>query len=286
MIYFVTVNYYSTDLITQLLKSIQETSHIPYKVVIVNNSSDDPSIFHLKSEFIIILESQTNKGFGQACNLGLNWIYLQNPHAIVWIINPDTYLLEKARDNNILEQVSAFFDIHPEISIVGTAIYTPTGETWFTGGKFIPWQGAILATNLFSAHPEADYVSSSWVTACSMLLNLRKFPQCPQFDPAYFLYYEDFDFCRRYAQQGHLICITNQIAVVHQPSSITDRNVYQKYHHSTYSYLLTLKKYTNYLVFFFRFSRLTMHALFLVLIKPQVARGKLSGICYYLKQVM
>lgn len=286
MIYFITVNYYSTDLINKLLCSIKQNSRIPYKAVIVNNSQEDTSIYHLRTNSTLIIEAQENLGFGRACNLGLQWVYTQDTQAIAWIINPDTYLVKNAVDRNTLEKVYALFNTYPELSIVGTAIHTPTGETWFAGGRFIPYLGAILSTDLLSTHPEADYVLSDWVTACSMLLNLRKFSHCPQFDPAYFLYYEDFDFCRRYAEQGHLIGITNQIAVVHKPSSITDRNISHKYRHSTYSYLLSLKKYTNSLVFLLRFSRLTIHALFLLLIKPQTARGKLSGISLYLKRVI
>jgi N-acetylglucosaminyl-diphospho-decaprenol L-rhamnosyltransferase len=280
VIYLLTINYHSTQLIEQLINSIPSDTDIPYQIIIVNNSPEDKTIQNLKSKSLHILNAQTNLGFGKACNLGLNWIHNQNPNAIVWLINPDTYLPE-----NTLEKVPTFFTSHPEISILGTLIYTPTNEIWFAGGKFIPKIGAILTTDLLSSHPEKAYIPCDWVSGCSLLINLRHFPESPQFDPAYFLYYEDFDFCRRYAIQGYQIAITRQLAIIHQPSSITNRNIGQKFKHSTYSYLLTLERYTNKIIFFIRFLRLTLHAIILLILKPKTAFGKLAGICSYLQRL-
>ncbi len=279
MIYFLTVNYYSTSLIARLIQSLPSQYKISYQIVIVNNSPEDHNLKQLDNDNIQIVEAKTNLGFGQACNLGLNWIYQQDSEGIVWIINPDTYLL-----SNTLERVPEFFTAHPEISLLGTLIYTPNHDIWFAGGRFIPHLGAILTTDLLSSHPEKEYVPCDWISGCSLLINLCHFSSCPQFDPQYFLYYEDFDFCRRYASQGHQIAVTNCLEVVHHPSSITNRNVAAKIKHSTYSYLLTLEKYANPIAFCFRFGRLILYAFFLLLIKHQVAWGKLTGVSSYLQR--
>ncbi len=281
MIYLLTVNYYSTQLIEKLIHSIPIHLNISYQIVIVNNSPDDIAVQRLHIKSFQILEANTNLGFGKACNLGLNWIYTKNSDAIVWIINPDTYLPE-----NILEKVPVVFQAYPDVSILGTVIYTSTGDIWFAGGRFVPQLGAIVSTDLLSSDPEATYISCDWVSGCSLILNLRHFKTCPQFDPAYFLYYEDFDFCRRYAMQGHQIAITSHLAVIHQPSSITNRNIVQKYKHSTYSYLLTLERYTNKWILLMRFGRLFCNTSILLVLKPQTALGKLAGIFYYLRRVV
>jgi hypothetical protein len=85
--------------------------------------------------------------------------------------------------------------------------------------------------------------------------------------------------------QGHRIAITSHLAVIHQPSSITNRNITQKYKHSTYSYFLTLERYTNKWIFLMRFGRLFFHTFILLVLKPQTALGKLAGIFYYLRRV-
>lgn len=281
MIYLLTVNYYSRNLIQRLIHSITTPPETPHQIVIVNNSPDDHQLPQLHAKSLHILEAQANLGFSKACNLGLTWIYTQDSKAIVWIINPDTYLPE-----NTLTKITILFETYPELSILGTYIYTPTGEIWFAGGQFIPERGAILGNKPLPSTTEKTYATCDWVSGCSLLLNLQQFQACPQFDPAYFLYYEDFDFCRRYAKQGHKIAITSQLAVVHQPSAITNRNITKKIAHSTYSYLLTLERYTNKAIFFLRFVRLSLHALILLLLKPQTALGKLIGVSSYLKRVI
>lgn len=276
MIYFLTVTYYSTDLVTQLVCSIQADNNIPHRMVVVNNSPDDDSIHALKAESVVILEPGVNLGFGSACNLGLAWIYAADSQAIVWIINPDAYLLES------LAKVSPFFKTHPELSIVGTIIYTPNGEVWFAGGRFIPHTGTVLPQDLLT-HTDAVYVPCDWVSGCSLLINLGNFHDCPQFDPAYFLYYEDFDLCKRYASQGHLVGVTKQLSVIHQASAITNKNMFRKIKHSTYSYLLTLKRYTSKPILLLRLARLICYALILIPVKPKVAFGKLYGVLLYLR---
>lgn len=281
MIYLITVNFYAAELIARLLASVESSPDQPYTFIIVNNSPDDGYIHALTGETVLILEANRNLGFGAACNLGLTWVYEREPAAIAWLINPDTWLSESA-----LTQAVDFFKAHPECSIVGTLVREPNGQVWFGGGQFQPLLGAITASDRFAAQPELDYVACDWVSGCSLLLNLQRFPVCPQFDPAYFLYYEDFDLCQRYLSQGHSVGITNRIVVTHTPSSITDRSIAFKLQHSTYSYLLTLARYSPRLTFSIRLLRLILHTLALIFVKPQVASGKLSGLWMYLRRVL
>ncbi len=299
MIYLITVNYYSSELIAKLLASIQGQSQAhDYQLIIVNNSAADDCAT-LAGDRVLILDAGANLGFGGGCNLGLNWVYERDRAATVWLINPDAMLPE-----NALNHAAQFCSAHPTLSIMGTIISEPSGKIWFAGGEFVPETGKIVAsTELASpelaspelastelASPElassgfvsqkADYVETSWVTGCSLLLNLQNFDPCPQFDPAYFLYYEDFDFCRRYAQQGHSVVMTS-IHVIHQPSSIASRNPALTLQHSTFSYLLALKRHTSQQVFWYRLSRIMFHAVRLGVVQPQRAIAILKGVLHF-----
>lgn len=270
-IYFLTVNYYSTELIKKLINSIELTPHLFQKIIIINNSKYDYSIHQLQNHTTIIINSETNLGYGGACNLGLNWIYHQNHQAIIWLINPDAYLLPDS-----LEKAHNFLAKYPEFSILGTIVYEPTGKVWFGGGKFIPETGKILAHQFITETSNTD-----WVTGCSMLISLKNFQQCPQFDEDYFLYYEDFDFSIRYAKQGYKITVTEQIAVVHHPSSITNKNSDLKLRYSIYSYLLSLEKHTKRSVLIYRLIRITVAALVSLPINYKIAIIKLKAIGKY-----
>lgn len=274
--YFLTVNYYSTNLITKLIGSLSSSPDSNYQVIIINNSLDDNSINDLQSKSTIIIDAEKNLGFGGGCNLGLQWIFNQDKQGIVWIINPDAYLPE-----NTLEKAQIFFNSYQQLSILGTIIYTPEQKIWFAGGRFIPENGAILEVDLLTNN-DTDYINCDWVSGCSIIINLNRFSECPLFDHAYFLYYEDFDFCRRYANQGHLIAITKQLSVIHQPSSITNRNIFKKIRYSTYSYLFTINRYTNKSIFTMKLILQIIKAAMGLIIKPQAALGKIYGICDYM----
>jgi N-acetylglucosaminyl-diphospho-decaprenol L-rhamnosyltransferase len=276
VIYFVTVNYYSGLLLSQLVNSLPLTSDKNnYKLIIVNNSPDDKSMENFANRTTLILDSDSNVGFGSACNFAMKWIYSQDKNAIIWLINPDAYFVDSS-----YSQVQSFLNNHPQISILGTIIRTPLNEIWFAGGRFSQLTGTVSNVNLLT-NSNVDYVDCDWVSGCSLIINLRNFTECPLFDTNYFLYYEDFDFCQRYAIDGHKIAVTKKINVVHQPSSITNKHIQQKIKHSTYSYLLTLERYTNILVFLIRFIKLILFASILIFIKPKIALGKFHAIFLY-----
>jgi len=276
-IVLLTVNYNAADWVAQLWESAR--SHdAATTLLIVNNSPEDTAVHKLAAPRVVILEAGENLGFGAACNLGLRWIDEQSRGAIVWLINPDAQLTPGA-----IQAAQEVFIAHPQAAIVGTIVQEPNGQLWFGGGRFHASTGAIVATDLF-ATSEADYLPCDWVTGCSLLLNLAQFAACPQFDPAYFLYYEDFDFCRRYAQMGHTIAITRTIQVIHAPSSIADRDPAFKFQCSTASYLLTLERYTSGLTLLLRLVRLGLHSLILLPFRPQTAIGKWRGIAQYLRR--
>lgn len=273
------INYFSVEKINELLLSFKNQRGKFDLILIVNNSEEECNIFNYQSLKIHIINSNKNLGFGKACNLGLNWIYQQDSSAIVWLINPDTKFLSAN-----LEQLRSFVQTYSNISILGTTIYSPDNKIWFGGGYWQASLGRIYTNNSLKNYAKQDYINCDWISGCSLIINLTKFKQCPEFDSNYFLYYEDFDFCRRYAELGHEIAITDKFRVLHYPSSITNRNIYRKEKHSTYSYLLTLQKYTNFLVFSLLLLKLFTNTIFCLLFKPNLGKGKLAGIVNYYRR--
>ena len=279
VLYFIIVNYNSSDLVSRLLNSLKDNSS-DYQVVIVNNSAEDRAIARLKSDRTVIIEAKENLGFGRACNLGLNWIYERDSKAIVWLINPDAYFDVK-KDKTIVSSAIAFFQNYPQISILGTTVYNSEGKLTDAGGTFIPGTAALGIVTSIPENNSASYFKTDWVSGCSLLINLANFPQCPNFDPRYFLYYEDLDFCLRYGQQGHQIAVTDLLRVIHDTSSITNRNLYRKYRHITHSYLVHIEKHGSLQTFILTNIRMMLNTLRLIIIKPQQGAGKLVGFYSY-----
>ncbi|MEM8720328.1 MAG: glycosyltransferase [Cyanobacteria bacterium P01_G01_bin.39] len=282
-LHFVIVNYNSSNLISRLLGILSSQINQEYNVLIVNNSPEDRELLRLKNDTINIIQAEKNIGFGQACNLGLNWIYQHNNQAIIWLINPDTYFNSDTIDHKIspIDSAIAFFKRHPQISILGTTVYNSQGELTDAGGTFDFDTAALSVVTSLPENIKGDYLKTDWVSGCSLLINLANFPQCPNFDPRYFLYYEDLDFCLRYGQQGHQIAVTHLIKVMHETSSITNRNLKWKYQHITHSYLIHIEKYGSLPIFIMTNIRMSLNTLRLILFKPQQGMGKLIGMISY-----
>ena len=275
-LYFLTVNYNSSSLLARLLESLSEQNNDKYQVVVVNNSPEDRELSKLDSQHITIIEANCNLGFGKACNIGLNWINNQNNQAIVWLINPDAYFKQ-----DVVKIILPFFKKHSEISILGTIVINSAGEITSAGGTFISGSAAISIINTLPNHLSQDYIKTDWVSGCSLLINCQNFSQCPQFCDRYFLYYEDLDFCLRYGRQGHQIAVTHLIKVIHDTSSITNRDTFQKYKHITHSYLIHIEKHGNYSTFAIANIRMLLNTLRLLVIRPRQSLGKLTGFYNY-----
>ena len=201
---------------------------------------------------------------------------------IAWLINPDTYFNLDAKGIEVhpVNLAIAFFQKHSQISLLGTTVYDSEDKLTSAGGTFTSGTAAL---ETIDSLPEdsADYWYTDWTSGCSLLIKLSKFTTCPKFDPRYFMYYEDLDFCLRYGQQGHKIAVTPLIKVFHDTSTISDRNLYAKYQYVTRSYLIHIEKHGSRNTFMLTNLRMMVNTLRLIVLKPQQGWGKLIGIYQY-----
>jgi len=270
VLHFLTVNYRAAALVAELLASLSAQEIANWQLLIVNNSPEDGAIRQLAGPQVTVLEAGENLGFGRGCNLGLRWLWERQPGATVWLINPDATL-----PPGMLGQALAFLSAYPKLPILGTQVREPSGALWSGAGCFDRQRGAIAAATV--ANSTAPYQLCDWVSGCSLLLNFACFTACPQFDPAFFLYYEDFDFCQRYAAQGYAIACTARLSVIHRPSSIANRQPSWKLRHSTFGYLLALQRYASPTAYRWRSVRLVLYGIVLLGLRPAAGWGKLRG---------
>ena len=237
MIYFVAVNYYSRDWIRTLIASITAGITDPYHILVVDNSPEETALQSLVTDRTTILESGSNLGFGQACNLGIDYAWQHHPQSLVWLINPDA-VIHPGADT----YVQSCFREDPALAILGTQTLTADGAIWFSHGTFNPWTGSVKHHHQpFQAASQKLTRPCQWVTGCSLVLNLGAFRDCPEFSDRYFLYCEDTDLCLRYGRQGYGVAVTQHPLVTHQVSALIGRYPGLMYQHYTYGRLTLLR---------------------------------------------
>jgi N-acetylglucosaminyl-diphospho-decaprenol L-rhamnosyltransferase len=284
MIHFITVNYFSSQLIKVLSQSIENQKGLThYQHWVVNNSIDDDEIksFCRLNSHLNLIESVSNLGFGGGCNLALERIYSADPHALVWLINPDVILAPQA-----VSSVKQCFQEDPSIAILGTAIVQKDGKVWFNKGQFNQRFGRFTHYSLSVPKNNKMTAKSRWVSGCSLIFNFRQFDHCPYFDTQFFLYYEDIDICEHYYQKGYNIRVTHDYLVIHDVSSVVGVNSSNKFKNTTFSRLYFLSKHRYRLALFINLIAVLILILSHSLFNPDRASGRIQGLGLFLRRCL
>jgi N-acetylglucosaminyl-diphospho-decaprenol L-rhamnosyltransferase len=212
------VNYNAGDHLARCLASLAPAlTDWTWQAIVVDNASPDGSAKHALThgDRVRLVRSETNIGFGAGVNLGA----AQTRDPLILLLNPDAEL-----EAGTVTALAAELDRHQECAIIGPGILNDDGSvqgsargdpTLLTGlfgrttGLTRLFPGSRLARrNIVSADlvPASDRsLEVDWVSGACMLLRRDAFDDAGGFDPAYFLYWEDADLCRRLRLRGRTI---------------------------------------------------------------------------------
>jgi hypothetical protein len=231
---FIIVNFKSADLLPLWFASLSKTSLLSneYEIIIVNNDiSETEKLDTLNQQHNFkLIHTQSNLGFGTACNLGIQ-------HAsgkILGFINPDTQFL-----SGDLHDVYGQFKNNPSLGIIGLKLITEQGLTqeWSAGTQVTLWD--IIRNNLDFPKSKAFWESQKpigvdWVSGASLFIPQSLFHKIKGFDEDFFLYFEDIDLCERVQAKGKSILYFPNISLSHLSgqSSVSHKQQKQDYYTS------------------------------------------------------
>jgi N-acetylglucosaminyl-diphospho-decaprenol L-rhamnosyltransferase len=209
------VTYNSKEYIHDALSALREPNNSgDLECVVVDNaSSDETAAFVAKMHpWVNLVENKRNIGFGRGCNLGFKQV--QTPYVLIH--NPDAVLEFKA-----LKKLVEFMDFHPEVGIVAPAIIEGKERLQAAGLVTTPTTllKSVVGSRLAKSKqrtiiPGGAPFQTSWVCGAMMLIRADLYRCLEGFDPRFFLYFEETDFCRRALRQGSRIWAVGE-AVAH-----------------------------------------------------------------------
>lgn len=191
-------------------------------VVVVDNGSTDGSVDMVRRDFpeVKVRVNGSNPGYGAASNDAI----AATGAEYVLLLNTDTLLRQDA-----LRQLETHLDANPRAAIVGPRLHNPDGTLQRSAHGFpspltlrplirhIPgWRERSLLT---WSH-EHDRVVS-WVKGAALAIRTAAFNQVGGFDPAFFMYFEETDLCRRLGDKGWEIHFTPATTVIHKGGTST-----------------------------------------------------------------
>jgi GT2 family glycosyltransferase len=177
------------------LRSLIKLTYPRTKTLLIDNGSPDSSGSALAQEFSTVdyLALPENLGYAGGFNAGIKYC-TQRGAQWIWLLNNDTVVEPESLSLLISQALK-----HPEVAILSAAVHysdksvvTGPGEIDFTRAK----------TYLRPLKNKNDAVSAEWLSGSNMLLRSSALLSEDAFDPAYFLYFEDTEFCVRMRNSG------------------------------------------------------------------------------------
>jgi GT2 family glycosyltransferase len=199
----VIVNYHHWDdtarLVRQLRASIGLRRGRVEVVIVDNHSPAHPIVPRLRRlEGVSLRRWGSNRGFARAVNEGCRlargqWLLLLNPDMTL----PANFLDE------VLDRVEHLAAADLTAGVVGLGLRDPDGARQLSTGRFPTLAGTLLRLALprrrrkYTAPAGDGPCPVGWVTGCCMVVRRDCWDDLGGLDPAFFLYYEDVDLCRR-----------------------------------------------------------------------------------------
>ena len=208
------VTYNSARCIKQCLASVFAQTAVTLEGIVVDNASADDTVAATKSFNVQLFANRENIGFGRGNNQG----YAASRGRYVYLLNPDARFVE----NGALEKLCRAMDANPRWGMAGTSLGSPDGHSEEPPATEYPGQ----------RHVHRDFSSLpgkiAWIGGASMIIRRELYQKLNGFDPAFFLYSEETDFCLRMRETGFEIGHVPEVAVEHIGGASEDpRDPYQ-----------------------------------------------------------
>ena len=198
------------------VQSVLRSDYPAFRVIVVDNGSTDENqaLLDVSDERVTLICTQANLGFAGGCNAGIRYA-LEHQSDYVLLINNDTTIAP-----DMLAHLVEPFKHHSDLGVVGPLIYYASEPTkvWFSGERF--WRKLYvvrLGLRLKDSYTELEEVD--FVSGCGMLVPRQVWETVGLLDPAYFMYYEDLDFCVRVKQHGFWLACAPQAHMWHAVSA-------------------------------------------------------------------
>lgn len=203
------------------LESIRADGYAPLRVVVVDNGSAQPAGPRLGEGDppIALVRSPVNLGFAGGANLGIAHALTGRTDYLL-LLNNDMRI-----DRGCIAALVALAEAHPACGIVGPKILYADAPTriWFAGAR--RGRLSLSAGGWGRRAPDGPRFQRvrqvGYLCAGAMLVRPALLHQVGMFDPGYFMYYEDCEFCLRAAAAGYTLWYTPAARVWHTVAAST-----------------------------------------------------------------
>ncbi len=206
------VNYKTSDLVFDVIESIESKSvGFTYEIIVVDNSNDISEfdkLLPLKEKSVRLIDAKANLGFGKANNIGANIA----EGKYLYFLNTDTLLI-----NNAIFELKKFLDENDNVGIAGSNLYTTDMQPNFSFDRYeknlkSEKKGNSIKTSIKRRalnkrdgfnYSNAPMKLGGCVVGASLMIRKELFSELGGFDKDIFMYAEESLLCYRLINELH-----------------------------------------------------------------------------------
>jgi N-acetylglucosaminyl-diphospho-decaprenol L-rhamnosyltransferase len=203
-------------------------------IVVVDTASREQLLRGQLSDRIIVVELDSNVGYGRAVNVGIP--KLEECDYFV-VSNPDVEF-----DSPAVSLLIQSLEEHPDVALIGPELLNKKKSDRFENGRRFPvagfMVGHLILTKFWRNNPFSQrYFMSDvdrtifwhpeWISGAFFVIRSSVWDQVGGFDERYFMYMEDVDLARRLRSLGWKVAINPTAAVVHIGGVSTSHHPYR-----------------------------------------------------------
>ena len=220
----IVVSFNTREVLRRCLQSVQDDGDgLSAEIIVVDNASTDGSSEMIALDFprARLIRSEINLGFGEGNNVALR---LARGRYFL-LLNSDAFFVKGA-----LPLAIRHMDENPSVGLGGCRLIGLDGESQPSARCFHSVMGdLVVLSGLAARFPKSKFfgrfdrtwadackpASVDWVPGAFTILRPSAIQRVGYFDPAFFLYYEEVDLCRRMKDAGIPVWYWPDIVVIH-----------------------------------------------------------------------
>jgi len=218
------VNWNTRDLLCHCLQSIIDTiRRARFEIWVINNGSTDGSVEMIEQEFpqVQLVCNDANMGFAKANNIGIQ----RSRGRYVCLINSDVQLLD-----GCLDRLFEYMELNPNIALAGPRILNSDRSLQISCYAFPTVFNTLCHSfGLDRLFPRSNRLGGLYrkywpydtvrrvevVSGCFCMVRREAIEKVGLLDENFFMYMEDFDWCKRFRDAGLEIQYFPYVAAVH-----------------------------------------------------------------------
>jgi hypothetical protein len=221
----VTVTFNSGKVLEPFLTSLLNQTHVGFTLYVVDNASKDETkaiLRQSRDERIVLILNEDNLGVATGNNQGIK-AALADGCSHVLLLNNDT----EFGPGLLAGLLSAMTTSRADMVVPKMMFFEPRDHIWCAGGAFNKLRG-YTARHLGEGELDQGQCDHSmaieYCPTCCMLINASVFDKIGLMDEAYFVYWDDSDFCFRAQAAGLRLFYEYSLVLYHKVSALTGGN--------------------------------------------------------------